>query len=160
MKPRTVISYGASLTAFSLLELVLVVAIIAVLSAIALPRYARAVTRYRVQLAGNRIANDLGVARERARSLGASQSVSFDPAGDTYQIPGLESMDGSGGTYTVNLSDKPYKATLVSANFGGSTTVTFDGYGVPDNGGTIVVQIGSVAKTIVLDSSLAKATVQ
>ena len=44
--------------AFSLIELVLVVATIAVLSAIAVPKYASAMNRYRVDLAAKRYARD------------------------------------------------------------------------------------------------------
>jgi hypothetical protein len=38
--------------------------------------------------------------------------------------------------------------------------VTFDIYGKPDNGGSVVLQVGSWTKTIALDPDSGKATVQ
>ena len=49
------------------------------------------------------------------------------------------------------MSDEPYLATLVSANFGGNNYVTFDGYGVPEFGGSVTVGVGAYRKTITVD---------
>ena len=146
--------------AFSLLEFILVIDIIAVLAAIASPRYAQSIARYRVDMAVRRVINDLTVARERARSLGTSQTVVFNTSTDSYQISGLEGLNDSSSTYTVVLSDKPYRADLISADFGGDSTVSFNGYGVPDSGGSVVLELGNTTKTIVLDAQLGKAEVQ
>ncbi len=51
----------------------------------------------------------------------------------------------------MTLSDAPYYAQLVSAAFGGDEVVTFDGYGLPDSGGTVVVGVGGVTRNVVLD---------
>ena len=151
---------GTPASAFSLLELVLVVAIIAVLAAIASPRYAHAASRYRVEMAARRIARDLALARQRARLLGASQTVHFDPPTGTYQIAGLKDPDGSSANYTVDISGHLYGASLISADFGGDTTVVFDGYGTPDSGGSTVVRIGDLSRTVVLEGEVGRATVQ
>src|SRR5688500_12739493 len=60
---------------FSLIELVLVVATIAVLSAIAVPKYADAMNRYRVDLAAKRVVADFALARSSARGSGLGQVV-------------------------------------------------------------------------------------
>ena len=52
---------------FSLLELVVVMVIVAILAAIATPRYGKAVARYRTASAARKIAADLTFARKRAR---------------------------------------------------------------------------------------------
>jgi hypothetical protein len=48
----------------------------------------------------------------------------------------------------------------VAASFGGSEKVSFDGYGVPDNGGVIAVSCGTAMRTVNLDLETGLASVQ
>ena len=50
--------------------------------------------------------------------------------------------------------------SVLSADFGGQSRVSFDGYGVPSAGGSAVVQVGQTQKTVWLDAATGKATVQ
>ena len=145
---------------FSLLELVLVLVIVGTLAGMAAPRYANSISRYRADLAAQRVAADLSLARRHALTTGAAETMTFTPASEQYQIARLQSMDHSADDYAVSLSASPYRADLVSASFGGDATVVFDAYGVPDDGGQIVVQAGHFQKTIVLDPDSGRATVQ
>ncbi len=147
-------------TGFSLLELVLVLALVATLAAIAAPRYGKAVARYRTEMAARRIVSDLSYARKRAQIRSASQVITFRPASDDYEIDGAASLDDASASYIVKLSDAPYRTSLVSATFGGDAAVTFDGYGVPSAGGQIVISTGEYRKTIVLDAASGKAEAQ
>jgi prepilin-type N-terminal cleavage/methylation domain-containing protein len=146
--------------AFSLLEAVLVLAILAVLAATAAPRYAQAVARYRADCAARTLANDLDIARQRARTLGARQTVTFSTAANSYEIVGLNSLDGTGAAYRVNLRTGPNRAELFSAVFGTGSTLVFDGFGLPDNGGSAVVRVGDVQKTVCVDAATGRAKVQ
>ncbi|MBL7133361.1 MAG: GspH/FimT family protein [Phycisphaerae bacterium] len=146
--------------ALSLVELVLVLAITAILAAVAVPRYGEAIARYQVEMAARRVVADLALARSRARISSTQQSVTFTPATNEYQIPGLPDLRNSSVDYLANLSARPYRADLVSANFGPDATVVFDGYGKPDSAGQVVVRVGDMQKTIVLDPDTGKATVQ
>ncbi len=145
---------------FSLLELLLVVAIVATLAAIAAPRYGAASARYQASFAARRIAADLELARQNAKASGAAKSVVFSVAASQYQLPDLPAFDGKSGQYTVTLSDRPYQVTLVSADFGADQVVTFDGWGVPDSGGSVVIQLGAQQQTVTLDAETGKAQVQ
>ena len=60
----------------------------------------------------------------------------------------------------VTLSEDPYGATLVSADLGGDVFIVFDGYGASDSGGTVIVKVGNIQKTIDVDPQTGKATVQ
>lgn len=151
-------SLGAG--AFSMIELVLVIAIVAILAAITAPRYAKAGARYRIDAAAKRVVRDLAMARQRARLRGATQTVTFSESTNSYQIAGIAALNDSTKTYTVTLSDNLYQTTLVEADFGGSTSVSFDGYGVPSSGGTISLQIGDYSKTVVLNAETGRAEVQ
>ena len=145
---------------FSLFELVLVLCIIATLAAIAAPRYAASVARYRVQVAAWRIETDLAFAQRRARVCGCSQAVVFSAATNEYQLPGVPDLDNPASNYTVRLSEEPYAVKLLAVDFGGDQQVIFDGWGMPDSGGSVTLGAGSMQKTVVLDAETGKACVQ
>jgi type II secretory pathway pseudopilin PulG len=147
-------------TAFTLLELVMILAIVATLAAIAAPRYAAALTSYRAEGASRRIVADLELARSTAQAKSATVTVSFDVVNDRYDIAGVPSLNDPGTDIGVDLSREPYHADLVAANFGGNDKVRFDGYGIPDNGGVIAVSCGTSMKIINLDLETGVASAQ
>lgn len=141
--------------AFSLVELVVVLAIFATIAAIGMPRYASAERRYRVDATARQIKLDLEYARTKARTSSTSQEIVFDVAGDRYVLTGL--LDSSTGeTYTVIVSDSPFWTRIVSVNLGGDSRLIYDGYGRPNAGGDIVVQTGDDVRTIRVDAGADK----
>src|SRR5438309_4389160 len=102
--------------AFSLIELCLVIAIIAVVSAIALPRYSNGIYNYRALVAAKRVAADLQMAQTRARMSSASRVVTFTLSSSSYQIAGEADLKSAGSTYTVALTESPYRSTLSSVD--------------------------------------------
>ncbi len=156
-----------SLPAFSLFEVVIVVAIISAVSAIAIPRYANSLSRQRVDGAARRIAADLAYARSQAQISSVPKTVSFDTSQNQYTIPGVASLDPSSGPYVVDVTVEPYFSVLDAAVLDdptdasdSTTAVIFDGYGVPDSGGTVSVKAGGITKTVTLDPGTGMATVQ
>jgi prepilin-type N-terminal cleavage/methylation domain-containing protein len=135
--------------AFNLIELVLVLSILAMVSAIAVPRYAGSIARYRAETAARRVAADLALAASRASDAGKPQAVVF--VARSYQMPGMPHLDGkSYGDYTVDLGAEPYNVTRLAAEFGGDAKVQFDLYGAPDTGGSVVVEVGDARRVVVL----------
>jgi prepilin-type N-terminal cleavage/methylation domain-containing protein len=145
--------------AFSLLEVVVVLAILALLASMAAARFAAASTHYRLDAAARRVAADLALARSWARTTSRSQPVAFDPVAGRYQLPNVRPLDTASGSYLVDLK-KAYGVTSVSVDFAGQTTVRFDAYGYPDRGGTVTLRADVVEKKVVLDATSGKATVQ
>lgn len=145
---------------FSLLELVLVSAIVAIFAAIAVPRYGSASGRYRLDLAARRVAADLRLAQSYAKTSSSSCTVVFDAATERYQITNLPAPDGASGSYQVTLLAEPYRAELLSVSFNGGAQVIFNGWGLPDNGGTVIVAAGSRQKTIAIDGETGLVGVQ
>src|SRR4051794_23119628 len=155
--------------AWSLVELAMCLAIMALVTGMALPRYARSLARYRADAAAKRVAADLALARLTARTTNTSQQVDFTtPAGLVvgYTLTNTNDPDRPGQTYVVDLGNTPYNATAVAATLtpagGGSAVskVTFDRYGAAGAGGTIRVTAGDVSRTVSLDVNTGRATVQ
>jgi Tfp pilus assembly protein FimT len=146
----------------TILDLVVVIAIIAVLSAVAVPRYSLALVRYRAAITANRVAADLALAQNIAKITSAGQTVTFSYANNNYQFPGYTSPLNlaSATNYTTNLSVDPYEATLAWVYFNGATQLTYDRFGQPSSGGLITIQVGTTQKTINVDANTGKATVQ
>ena len=149
----------AACLGFSLLELVLILAVIATVAAMAAPRYHNALTRYRADGVAGRIAADLGLAQATAKSTSASVTVTFDVPNNSYQLSGVPSLIDPESDAGLTLSDRPYRAQLVSVDFSGADVV-FDGYGIPDDGGGIVIACGGVTRTVDLNGETGAASVQ
>ena len=149
--------------AFSLVEVVLVLAIMGVLAAVAAPKYSASIANYRVKLAAHRVAADVALTQAAARAASASRAMAFDMAHSQYTVGGLAALDAAPGGYTVLLMAQPYGVsikTLTFTNAAANGTLTFDGFGVPDGGATIVVATGSYIRTVVVDPATGVATVQ
>ncbi|MGD8453716.1 MAG: prepilin-type N-terminal cleavage/methylation domain-containing protein [Phycisphaerae bacterium] len=136
------------LRGFTLVELVFVLAILAIVAAIAVPRFANAATRQRVEVAAARVLHDLELAQRHARLTSAAVTVTFTAATDSYALNELDDLDHPGQVYTVKLGESPYEVSLHNVTFGGSTTLTFDGYGVPSSDGTLMLGAGPYRATI------------
>ena len=132
-------------------------AIIGIVASIAIPRYASSVNHYRLKAAAERIIVDMSLTRRLALISSTSRTVTFDVPLDQYT---LARLDNEGEPDTVRLAVEPYTAKVVSAEFGDDSQIIFDIYGAPDSGGTVVVQVGSYAKTITLDALTGKASTQ
>ncbi len=146
--------------AFSLLELVLIIAIIAIVAAIAVPRYGNSLARYHAEVTARRVVADLGLAQAMARTTTSAVTVTFEVPNNRYELQGVVDADHPGQNASLTLADPPYYAQLVAAVFGGDKVVIFDGYGMPDSGGSIDITAGGVTKTIQLDPDTGKAVVQ
>lgn len=146
---------------FSLLELTIVVMILGIMAAIAMPNWTWLLAKYRVDSAAQRIVVDLNRTQSLAYATSSTKTVTFTVAQSRYQIPGLKDLDHPAATYTVDLTAEPYRATLVSAVFGGSSQISYNGFGQPTvAGGTIVVESGGQQRTITVDAASGKGSIQ
>ena len=138
---------------FTLIELVLVIVIIGVVSAIALPRFSQATARQQLDAAADRLVSDLELAQARARSSSQTVTVSFNRGAESYTVSG-----GGGDSFTVELDESPYNSLIGTASFNGSTTLYFNGYGIPNSSGKVVVKSSSNVKITVLLSESGEVT--
>ncbi|UCD48762.1 MAG: GspH/FimT family pseudopilin [Phycisphaerales bacterium] len=146
-------------TGFSLLELLLVLGILVTFAGLAIPRYGNAVFRHQADVAARRVAADLRQAQSYAKLASTACTVSFSVDTEQYQLANVPSFDGQPGDYIVDLSADPYNAKLISADFGGATQMVFDGWGLPNSAGTVVIEVGSEQRTIAVDGETGEARI-
>ncbi len=142
---------------FTLTETMLVLAIIAVVASIAVPRYDGAVARYRCDLAARRLASDLQMARAQARATSAPIEVVINK--NSYTIHNIPALDESGATYHVDLSQAPY-AVAIKHSLGNPAKIVFNPYGVPNQGAAVVVSANRHTRTVTLDAHSGVAQVE
>jgi prepilin-type N-terminal cleavage/methylation domain-containing protein len=157
--------------AFSLIELITNLVVIGVVAAIALPRYGTALSNYRVSAAARRVASDLVYAQSLAKASSSTYSITFSAGSNSYQLFGGSTISNQlvGGiaaqsaptSYAVALNSDPYVATIASVSLANATSsISFNGCGLPSTGGTVVLQCGDAQKTLTIDSTTGAVSVQ
>jgi len=139
---------------FTLFELTIVLAIVVIVSAIALPRYWSSIARYRVDIAARRLAADISLAQSHARTSGQFHNIQFTRGSLTYTLPEETSFTESPTGYVVNLDASPFNVSVLSfALSDGGKTITFDGFGQAAQSATI--QLGAIghSRTITLNQA-------
>ena len=148
---------GSQPNAFSLMELVVVMIIIGVVAAVAVPRFSSASTRQRAQAAARRIEADLNRLQRYAYQTSTSQGAVFDTTTHAYAMAGMPDPDKPGKYYIVSLADEPYQATIAEANFSGQPKFEYDGYGIPSVGGKVTIDVGGIKYSIIVDPETGRA---
>jgi len=149
------------LSAFSLAELVIVVVIVGIMAGLAVPRYAEAIARQRVDAAARRLTIDISLTQHRAKSRSASHRLRF--LEDTSQYTIEDTTDGSTWQaipdidrpqqgYSVDLALDPYGTTVQTVSCGADRSIVFDGYGAPTQVGSISLGVGRYTKVITIDA--------
>jgi prepilin-type N-terminal cleavage/methylation domain-containing protein len=163
-RPTAPCPIGGARRAFTLIEILIVLVIMVLLGSTAYSKYSAALNRFGADALARRVAGDLAYAQSIARRNGATQAVAFDATNNQYVFTGWTDPDHPTSTYTVVCSSEPYRGKIASlALSNGATSVTvvnFDAYGFPDSGGTIIVQVGDVQKTVTLVQASGKTTIQ
>ncbi len=121
---------------FTLIEMVFVIATVTLVAAIALPRFAGASDRQRLLAAGERVAADIAMLREKARAISGSVTVRFARGGYSWDA----SVGSESGRLV--LEDPPYGVTFRFVDAGGGNTVVFDGYGTSDTTLSLILGTG------------------
>lgn len=146
--------------AVSLVEVVATVLIVSIISAIAVPRWGTSLQQHRLKQAASRIVADLTRAQEAAFSTSTSKVITFTIGTSQYGISGLSGLDNSTAPYIIRLGEDPYHCQIISVwGYQGTRLLTFDGYGLPDQGGNIVIGCGQLRTTIAVDPGTGTAVV-
>jgi len=149
--------------AFTLIELLVVLVILAIAAAIVIPSFS-GLGELEVTSAARTIAADLQYAQNMSITFQEPVTVTFDTGDESYTLsnesgPLIHPMTKS--AYTVAFSNQKgfENLDIVSADFAGGATVTFDELGAPDNAGAVTVQSGRHAYRIDVSAATGKVTV-
>jgi prepilin-type N-terminal cleavage/methylation domain-containing protein len=145
-------------TAFTFVELVVVIMIMGILTAVAVPAFFDSLLFYRVESAARRVKADLDLARQTARMKSAVQTITFNAAAYTASS-GVEGFDHPDENYVVDLSAAPYQVSDVAADFEGNATISFDGYGAPSAGGTVTIAAPGHQCVVSVDAETGQVTI-
>ena len=171
---------STSRRAYSLVELVAVLAIMAVAMAIAQPRMAGYVTRDRLSRSARRVQMDMRLAQNEAVRRRTWMGVGFSPALDFYAVwrwdpnaitpqawlraaashrIGDADAEAALRDQVVALgADPDYLVGIVSTSFDGNRLV-FDAYGIPSAGGSIVLGVGKLRVTVTVNGATGTPTI-
>lgn len=142
---------------FTLVEVLLVVVLSLILAGVVLPA-AHTLDDQVVLADAQVLAADLEFARARAIATGVEHRVVFRVGKDKYVV-----QSPPGTVLEEPLSKKPWRrklaedpngpgTDLVSADFGGERSVTFDASGAPQAGGTVVLRVGNFEARVVVEA--------
>ena len=141
---------------FSLIELVISIAIIATIAGVASVRFARSTERARVEAAAKHVASMIEDARSRARTNSTSCRVLVDTGTATVQLKWITSQNSE--LDSVSLDKPPYRVRVKTSGIVDGM-VDFSSRGRPSAGGSISVDSGSFARTVTIDPETGHATV-
>ena len=145
-------------SAFTLMELVIVILIISILAGAAVPTFFDSLLFHQVESAARRVKSDLELARRTARQTSSTQSITF--SGGAYTLStAIKHLDNPHDEYVVDLSAEPFHLDRITADFEGAPSVSFDGYGAPASGGTVVLECKSLKCTVTLDGVTGEVTI-
>lgn len=137
---------------FTLLELMIVLTIIGIATAIAVPRYNASIQNYRLNASARRIVTDLEYARSQAKATSSSRTFLVNVIDDAYLINEETQIDQASDTYQVDLKLAPYHTAIMSIDLGGDAQLVFNGFGEPDSNGVIIINTRQGKKAILIDS--------
>jgi len=144
---------------FSLVEVLVVTAIIGLVAAIATPSIAATVRAYRAGAAARQLMTDFQFAKMGAVSQRVNYRVSFDAGQNRYWIerwnPATAAWNQVDIVRTLATPGTPYfmlGAALTVAFTGGNTFVEFTPLGVASSNGVATVRVGTAARDITVNA--------
>ncbi len=134
--------------AFTLIELVVVIVIMGIMAAVAVPRFASAASRYRVDAAVQQIIADVNTTAAVANLASETRLIQFDASTETYTLVAQKALNNPAANQVVDLSVEPFGANLLQISFGGDSELQISGYGLLLESGQLTVASGRNARRI------------
>ena len=135
---------------FSLVELVIVVAIMGVIAAIAIPRFADASSGRGLQATERIILDDIENAKLNARASSTQHIIMFDTNNDRYVIAKGDEVTRDTIIFVRELNQDPYNIRIKRTNRSATGTAIITPFGDLSPAVTIEIIDGSIIRTIEL----------
>ena len=160
-KHRRLVSLPRVAGGFTLVELLIVVLIIGIVAAIAIPNFGASNKIYNAELAISRLANDLRFAAARARATGEPVRIDFTTSTDenfgSYVFENIVDPQRRGQTLAAKFGDPPYAARLDVA----PPAIVFDIYSYPDRDAVWTINLGQPSeRSVAIDQASGRVTIQ
>lgn len=146
---------------YSLIELILIISIIGILVSMAIPRVGNIMEGVNEKAVSDRLIQDFNLVRSMAVSQHDTTWLIVDQAQNQYGLwigPSgsrvLIPDPNTGESIVLDLDSAYSGVQITSASFGGSSEVSFNWWGTPSSGGTIVLNGGSRTITLTAETGL------
>lgn len=134
-------------TAFSLVELVISMAIIAILASVSIISFSHMLNSSQLDNAAKRLVADLKLTKHQAIRDQATYTFEINPTNQSYQAPGVKDL---AGTDSIYLDMDPTTSITLSLIDPGNNTIQFNPQGRVNNYGNIILTNGDQKKTITI----------
>jgi len=147
----------------TLVEVIVVMVLLLIAAAMVVPNVS-STEETRVSSAARMLMADMEYAQNVAITYQSPVTVTFDVAAESYSLSnasGPLTHPTSKDAYTVDLTaiDELRGCEIISANFAGGGSITFDELGTPDNAGDVIVQAGDYPYRLSVAAATGKLTV-
>jgi prepilin-type N-terminal cleavage/methylation domain-containing protein len=145
--------------AFSMIELVVVLMILGILAATAMPTFYRTLEQQRLESAARRVRQDLEQLRQTARTLSKTETLTATSATAYTLSSDVQGLDHKNLSYAIDLALAPYYVSNITTSTGFPAQVSFDGFGTTTTSGNIIMRLGAFQRTLTLDSSTGQVSI-
>lgn len=139
-------------SAFSFIELLIVMMLLGIMAGIAAPRYQAAINSTHIEVAAKRLAADLRRARAGAIQKATAHTIAFHVGNSTYSSSDLSDLDHPEETLVESVGRGGFMVQMTSADFGGMSTITFDWRGEPSFFGSVDLAVEGLTATVSVTS--------
>ncbi len=133
---------------FSMIELVIVVTILGIITAIAVPKFADAATGRKLQAGKKQLLADIETAKLRARATSKQHTLKFYPSEEIYVIVEGNEITREAIVIARDFSEEPFDIDLNRTNLGGDQVMVITAFGDISPSGRVQLRYSTTALTV------------